>query len=190
MMKKLIEISQTRRKAVAAALCLPAGLSSSRAGAASPIASRTLDERIASAKAVVIAEIHGFLFSEPPLLDDFRAAAEIANPQRVMLDISVVKILAIKEGSPNDRPKLGRALIDILWNAEDRGKDVLYSPSFGHQGILLLGDRRDSRPTLKLQPPIYIQQVGSRIADRSPLPLDRLPEVMSAIEKSDLKKIN
>lgn len=186
----MTRINLIRRRAVASALCVSGGFSGFAATALSVVPNTTLEQRLSWwTSAVVQVDIHGFLFSESPSLNDFRPASEVTNPQRVVLDASITKVLAVRKAVLGGPPTPGLVRIDILLNAEGNTKDALYAPWFGKQSILLLGDRVGDMSRASAQPPVYRQQTGSRMQEHEPMAVERLAEILLLAEKAGLAKV-
>ncbi|EJL83979.1 hypothetical protein PMI15_02395 [Polaromonas sp. CF318] len=153
--------------------------------ATSVVAPLTFDELVASAQFIVVAKIHRFLFSGMDALDDFRPAAEVRDPQIVALDVTVKKVLAINPKPITEPPAVGPMLVYIGSGAKERHlKTTPYPAVIGQEVILLLLGRHHSSSRDNKQAPIYQKANGANLADRAPIPLSKLDEVLAAALKA------
>jgi hypothetical protein len=153
--------------------------------ATSVVAPLTFDELIASAQFIVVAKIHRFLFSGMDALDDFKPAAEVKDPQIVVFDVTVKKVLAINPRPITNPPAVGPMLVYIGSGAKEQHlKMTPYPAVIGQEVILLLLGQRYSSNKNNKQAPIYQKVNGAALTDRAPSPLGRLDEVLAVALKA------
>jgi hypothetical protein len=178
---KPIDHDPVRRAAIVAITCVGLQAAAPSGFATSAVAPYTLEELIASTQSIVIAKVHRLLFSAMNALDDFKPADEVKNPQIVVFDVSIKKVLAINPKPLGPSPVSGPAIVYVGSGAtEPYLRTTPYPDAVGQEVILLLLGRRHSTSKDPNQPPIYQKANGPTLADRALISLDRLNDVLAA----------
>jgi hypothetical protein len=174
--------SLTRRAATLAIACAGVQTLSSPALAQGRVV-RTLsfEELVGAAHTIVIAKLNRFLYSEIDTIDDFKPLAEVHEPIRAAVDISILRILANSTEAIKDppTPRLGQAILNA-------GMDIRFlqgayiSKFIGQEAIVLLSQRISTRSTISGQPPVYRMHYGSDKGEQTPFALSRLKDVLAA----------
>lgn len=186
---KSLDHDPVRRAAIVAVTYVGLQAAASSGFATSVLPPYTFEQMIARSDSIVIAKIHRFLVSGMDALDDFKPAAEVKDPMRVVFDITIKRVLAISPKVGGVPPVEGRALVFLGGGATEYGLSLTpYPAAIGKEVILLLRGRRRSTSKDTRQPPIYQTVDGLTSVDQAPLSLDRLNDVLIAAFKAGFKQ--
>jgi hypothetical protein len=173
----------SRRAATMAIACAGVQTLSSPAlaqGRAVPIIS--FEELVGSAQTIVIAKLNRFSYSEIDTIDDYKPLAEVREPIRAAVDISILRVIAnsteVIKHPPI--PQIGSTILHTGMRADMRSlQECCISQFIGCEAILLLGHRRSFSSSGLVQIPIYPTKYGTSSPEEPPYPLSRLKDVLA-----------